>query len=58
MTNADKIRGMTTEELPDILHFPCPPDMAVCPDRGINRTCRECWLEWLNKEEGGDTNAR
>ena len=47
MTNADKIRGKTTEEMYNALHKDlCPPMKAVC----TNMKCRECWLEWLNDE--------
>ena len=53
MTNADRIRNMTDEELVkmlDIAFCECPPNMETdegdynCPPD----CCREkCWLEWL-----------
>ena len=50
-TNADRIRGMTDEELADIfvmeqLYKPCPSEeyQGHCKDK---TDCRECWLNWL-----------
>ena len=55
MTNADKIRAMTDEELADSL---CDHACMLCPladncggRMEIGRTaCYERWLEWLQKE--------
>ncbi len=52
MTNADKIRAMTDEELSRIL------SKKYCPfyfggDTGChtkNGGCFECWLNWLKQE--------
>lgn len=47
MTNADKIRAMTDEELAEWLHehnFNCPP--VDCRDED----CAGCWLDWLEQE--------
>lgn len=46
ITNADRIRSMTDEELADILR--CVPEYTDCP-KGAD-DCRECILEWLRKE--------
>ena len=45
MTNADRIRAMTDEELRDLIIKPlvCPVDK--CPDTD----CDECWLNWLKE---------
>ena len=42
MTNGDKIRAMTDEELAKILNGGCPQRRAKC-----NGRCGTCWLEWL-----------
>ena len=52
MTNADRIRAMTDEELAEYIDswdiMRCP--MPVCKhDNG----CVECWLEWLRSEADG-----
>lgn len=55
LTNADRIRSMTDEELADWLKYDrisvCPPDTGhihcnisdICADR-------KCWLDWLKQE--------
>ena len=55
MTNADRIRAMTDDEMADWLKyeriFVCPPDTGhihcnisdICADR-------KCWLDWLKQE--------
>ena len=59
MTNADRIRAMTDEELAEILQE------QECPPNGVNtcaETCTICWLRWLQQpvdgiimdEEGND----
>ena len=52
MTNGDKIRAMTDEELAEILPnksmWNCPPDIKEkggCPGK-----CVSCWLNWLKQE--------
>ncbi len=46
MTNADRIRAMTDEELRDLISegLICP--VADCSDAD----CDECWLNWLKEE--------
>lgn len=53
MTNADRIRSMTDEELAKMLPtksmWNCPPDIKTrggCPGE-----CVPCWLNWLKQEE-------
>ena len=46
MTNADRIRAMSDEELAKKLSdYTCPPSMdgEVCHEA----RCQKCWLEWL-----------
>ena len=53
MTNADKIRAMSDEELADWLGVYCNGQTAqevgkpCVSDMG---SCEECWLEWLRQE--------
>ena len=51
LTNADRIRAMTDEELADFLDI----DASGCVGRecggGIEKDkCRECWMSWLKEE--------
>jgi len=54
MTNADKIRGMPTDEIGNLLEMCCPPgknELEFCPQPNpMTASCRDCWIEWLNKE--------
>lgn len=48
ITNADRIRAMTDEELAEFMsQIPScpPPDNRECPAE-----CEDCWLEWLKQE--------
>jgi len=48
LTNADRIRAMTDEELAKEFnrHFHCPPmQPRRCPDM----PCYGCWLDWLKQ---------
>ena len=59
MTNADRIRAMTDEELADWLYMwaggapSCDRELQEKPD---TKSCRDCWLDWLKspaeEEEG------
>lgn len=54
MTNADRIRGMTDEELAASDYIPCPydnDDYGECKYGWHDReqTCEECKLEWLKQ---------
>lgn len=54
MTNADKIRGMPTEDLAETLESRCGcPPVRLCKDP--NSTCVDCWVAWLNTEADDDT---
>lgn len=52
ITNADRIRSMTDEELAETLG-----DKCICPPtRGRAEVCDDCdacWLEWLQKPAEG-----
>lgn len=61
MTNSDKIRSMTDEELAKLFDSMiitcegCVPCSRYCPSFGsTERTCEEAWLLWLKEgaEEG------
>ena len=47
MTNGDKIRAMTDEELAMILEPTCPS--RVCRDDPPH-DCYKCWLDWLKED--------
>ena len=59
MTNADRIRNMTDEELAEFLvkvNSAIQNCMIVdCKYEGIDRDCKDCFLEWLQAEakDGG-----
>lgn len=53
MTNADKIRAMTDEELEDLLRTTGVIGCSVMGDwhEGMcSKPCSECWLAWLKQE--------
>ena len=54
MTNADRIRNMTDEELAVSIMCPGEYDLGFnkeCKCTGnMNRNCRKCTLEWLQSE--------
>ena len=47
MTNADRIRSMTDEELAETMYLRscirCFDKSYACKDDG----CKKCWIEWL-----------
>lgn len=49
MTNADKIRQMSDEELAKVIprHSQCPPKVLDCP---YGPNCDLCWFNWLRME--------
>lgn len=52
ITNGDKIRSMTDDELAEWLWFKvgkCPP-FDVCPSQCIPCEAKDCWLDWLRQE--------
>lgn len=52
MTNGDRIRSMTDEELADILPT---ADCYNCPiQKFTDHDCHKCALNWLRKEDSTD----
>lgn len=49
MTNGDKIRQMSDDELAEYfaLDCNCPPEEKLTD---CNSKCYECWLKWLKSE--------
>ena len=52
ITNADRIRAMTDEELAELfVHLCCPYSLGGKVECNIeNKGCKECWLDWLKQE--------
>jgi hypothetical protein len=52
MTNADRIRNMSDEELADILFGSCIDYIGAdrCERMPKKVSCKECVLEWLQSE--------
>lgn len=51
MTNGDKIRQMSNEDMADFFYQEkyCPPDQGYNCNK--KASCVECWLEYLEYEE-------
>lgn len=51
ITNADRIRSMTDEELADVMRSPCDFVPHIPTEWCRNRSCGyQCALEWLKQE--------
>ena len=52
MTNGDKIRSMTDEELAENFRTVCPParEEIITFECTYEAGCRDCWLVWLKQE--------
>lgn len=59
MTNADRIRAMTDEELAEFIYkngYGSCPQIPVCPQFASGKMpytedkCKACWLDWLKEE--------
>ena len=48
LTNGDRIRSKSNEELAEWLRHYCIASVWYCKDAG--RNCKKCWLEWLEQE--------
>ena len=48
MTNGERIRGMSDEELAEIIMCPYDTDPSVCNYKGV---CLDCCLEWIKQPE-------
>ena len=57
MTNADRIRAMSDEELAELIYrrHTCPPGKGYL-DCKISDTCDKCWVDWLQQpvKEGAE----
>ena len=53
MTNADRIRRMSDEELAKMLNDGCPPGRSYI--RCGRDNCIDCWLGWLRQPAEEDT---
>lgn len=51
LSNADRIRAMSDEELALQFGANCPKENR----RACDRVCSKCWLEWLQKPAEEDT---
>lgn len=53
VTNADRIRAMTDEELAEWFKYDCPTASLVKECSYTDKSaddCRRCWLNWLKQE--------
>ena len=51
MTNGDRIRSMSNEELAKLLYsHGCVPDDVICPRIYGQAGCEICWMDWLMQE--------
>lgn len=52
MTNADRIRSMTDEELGKLLNEfgHCPLSRNIGDDCTRYDRCRDCWIDWVKEE--------
>ena len=51
VTNAERIRGMSDQELVRLIMCWCPPEMDWSCAKGFNGYdgCEECWAKWLQQ---------
>ena len=62
MTNADRIRAMTDEELADFINdaeyglIEHPGMCDVCKEYRLTNlnVCKNCWLDWLKQEANNE----
>ena len=50
ITNADRIRSMTDEELADWLSIYCCRNKTYDAHCTTFGNCKDCWLDWLHEE--------
>ena len=53
ITNADRIRAMTDEELAKYICKTQYREGDVCPPThncAVDKSCENCWLDWLKQE--------
>ena len=49
MTNADRIRSMTDEELAELIDRETDSCAPTGDCEKMSRDCKACWLEWLQQ---------
>lgn len=56
MTNGDRIRAMSDEELAELFRHLCCPYLlgAKVGCNAKNKGCFDCWLDWLKQEVKGN----
>lgn len=54
MTNADRIRAMTDEELAELIDRETDSCAPTGDCEKMSRDCKACWLEWLQQTAEGD----
>ena len=57
ITNADRIRSMTDEELAEFEseRMCCPPGKPGCEENNLTcDNCEQCWLDWMKQEVKDD----
>lgn len=56
ITNGDRIREMSNEELARLFAYPCPPGIKKKCSGRDNEECRLCWLNRLNAPAESEVN--
>ena len=57
MTNADKIRAMSDEELVELIYSDACRQQYYKTDNELcsrYNSCTDCWLDWLKQEAKGE----
>ena len=52
MTNADRIRAMSDEELAELIDRETDSCAPTGDCEKMSRDCKACWLEWLQQQSG------
>ena len=54
MTNADRVRSMTDEELAELIDRETDSCAPTGDCEKMSRDCKACWLEWLQQPAEDD----
>ena len=57
LTNADRIRAMTDEELAELIDRETDSCAPTGDCERMSRDCKACWLEWLQQPAEEDDHA-
>ena len=57
MTNADRIRAMSDEELAELIDRETDSCAPTGDCEKMSRDCKACWLDWLQQPAEGDRHA-